>query len=258
MDPDRIHVFHVADRDRSIVTVPDDLIFDLLIASDAFLHQDLMHRRKLQGILHDRCKFPGIICKTPSGAAKGKSRPKHDGIPDLSGSGQSFLYGGSCFRGQHRFSQFNAKLLEQFPVLCPFNRSTVRTQQLCSALFQDSLFLKLHGKVEPCLASYPRKDGIRTFKAYDPGQIFQCQRLHVDLIRNRGIRHDRCRIGVAQNDLISLFPKRQTRLCSCIVKFSRLSDDDGTGAYDQYFSDVCSLWHMIYAPSIMDIKRSNR
>ena len=45
VDADGVKVFHITNRDRRIVGVADDFVFDLLIALDALFHEDLMHRR---------------------------------------------------------------------------------------------------------------------------------------------------------------------------------------------------------------------
>lgn len=75
-------------------------------------------------------------------------------------------------------------------------------------------------------------------------QALLVQRLDVGDIRHLRIRHDRGRVGIHQHNLVSQLFQRLAGLGPRIVKFAGLAYDDGAGAYDQYFSDVCSLWHM--------------
>ena len=69
MDSDRIQVLHVADRERGVVCIAHDFVFDLFIALDAFFNQYLMDRGKLQGFFHYHFQFFRIVSKAASGAA---------------------------------------------------------------------------------------------------------------------------------------------------------------------------------------------
>ena len=116
------------------------------------------------------------------------------------------------------------KLLEQFTVLSALNADAWRTKQFNMAFLQNTFFLELHRKIKTGLTADAGDNGIRTFVTKDLSNIFQRQRLHINLVRNRRIRHDRCRIGIHENDLVTLFLKSKTRLCSRIVKLCRLTD----------------------------------
>ena len=58
-------------------------------------------------------------------------------------------------------------------------------------------------------------------------------RLNIGGIRELGVSHDRCRIGVHQNDPIALLPKRLTGLYSRVVEFTGLPNDNRARANHQ-------------------------
>ncbi|CAB0555919.1 hypothetical protein CIP107528_01329 [Corynebacterium diphtheriae] len=68
------------------------------------------------------------------------------------------------------------------------------------------------------------------------------------MISKLWIRHDCRRIRVDQSDTKSFFFKNSARLCSGIVKLTRLSDNDWTGTDNQDVFDVIALWHYFYLP----------
>ena len=77
-------------------------------------------------------------------------------------------------------------------------------------------------------------------------QTFHVKRLDVCDICCLRVSHDSCRIGIYQYNLISQFTKRFASLCSGIVKFACLSDNNRTGANNQYFMYVSSFRHIIF------------
>jgi putative ABC transport system permease protein len=63
---------------------------------------------------------------------------------------------------------------------------------------------ELHRQIQAGLAADARDDRVRALLAQDTRHILQRQRLHVHLVRDGGIRHDRGRVGVDENDLVAL------------------------------------------------------
>ena len=260
MDANRVDVFHAADGDGMVVAVAHDLELDLLIALDGLLDQHLVHGRELECVEADFNQFLFVVCKATAGTAEGKCRTQHHGITNTVGSFLGLFNGVGDLGGNNRLTNGLAQLLEQLSVLSSLNGFTAGTQQLHTALFQDTLLLQLHSQIQTGLSADAGNDGIRALVANDLGNVFQGQRLHVDLVGNHRIGHDRSRVGVAQHDLIALFPQRQACLGACIVKFGGLSNDDGTRADDQNFLNVRSLCHDKVPPasfSVSDVAVAN-
>ena len=114
---------------------------------------------------------------------------------------------------------------------------------------QNALLFQLHGKVQASLSADAGDDGIGTLKANNPGNILQRQRLHIDLIRDGGVGHDGCGIGIAQDYLVAFLFQRKACLRTGIVKFRCLTDYDRAGANNQNLMNICTFRHVWLPPS---------
>ena len=117
MNAHRVNVLHIAYRDDRVGVVPHDLVLDLFIAPDALFHQHLMDRRELQSVFHDFPQLGHVVGKAAAGAAQGEGRPQDHRITDLLRRLLSLRNGMGDLRGQHRFPDALAQLLELLPVL---------------------------------------------------------------------------------------------------------------------------------------------
>ena len=93
MNTDRIDIFHVADRDSSVIAVAHDFILDFLISLNTFLNEYLVNRRQLQGIFQKGKKSFFVLCKTASGASQGKCGAQYQRVTDLFCRTKPILYG---------------------------------------------------------------------------------------------------------------------------------------------------------------------
>ena len=208
-----------------------------------------MDGRQHQSVFHDLPEFFLVVGKSAASAAQSKGGAKHHGIADGFRRGNTFLHGIGDLRRKHRLAKALAKLLEQLPILRLLNGFAGRSKQLHVAFLQNALLFQLHGKIQSRLAADAGDDGIRSLKADDTGDIFQRQRLHVNLVRDGGVGHDGRGVAVAQNDLVALFFQGEAGLRAGIVKFRRLTNDDGAGANDQNFLQIGAFRHVTFPPS---------
>ena len=208
-----------------------------------------MHRGELEGVFHDGTQLLFIGSKAAARAAEGERRAQHHRVADGLRRCHALFHGMGDERGQHRLAQFLAQLLEKLAVLGALDGSAVRAQEFHLALAQHALTLQLHGEVEARLPADAGHDGVRALVAENFGQILQLQRLHVHLVGNGGVGHDGGGVGVDQHHLVALFLEGEACLRARVVKFRGLTDDDGAGADDEYFVDVCALRHGFPPPS---------
>ena len=80
----------------------------------------------------------------------------------------------------------------------------LRSQKLCVAFGKDAFLFQLHSQIEPGLSANPGQNSVRPLFAHYFGNVFESQRLHVDLVRNGRIGHDRCRVGIAEDNFVTL------------------------------------------------------
>jgi hypothetical protein len=83
----------------------------------------------------------------------------------------------------------------------------------------------------------------RPFFLDDVRHVGQVQGFHVSGIRHAGVGHDGGRVRVDQDDLIAQFSEGLAGLSPGIVKLTGLADDDGPGADNHDFADVCTSRH---------------
>ena len=238
-----VDVFHVADSDGGVVGVAHHLVLDLLVALDGLLHQHLMHGRDLQRVLDDLAQLVLIVGKAATGATQRECGANDHRIGDGVGRVDRLVHGGGDHAGQHRLAQLFAELLEQLAILSPLDGLGRRAQDFHLTLVQHALLGQLHGQRQSGLAAQSGHDGVGALIAQNLRHVLQRQRLHVHLVGDVRIRHDGGRVGVHENDLVSLLLQRQAGLRARVVKLRRLTDDDRAGANHQYFLYIRSLRH---------------
>ena len=194
-----------------------------------------MNRREGDSVFDQLHKFLLIIRKASAGSSKSKCRAQNHRISNFLRRPYCFIHGIRNHRRQYRLSQFFTKLFKLFPVFCPFNTFTAGSQKFRLTLFQNAFFFKLHCQIQPGLSPNPRHNGIRAFMADNLRHIFQRQRFHIYFICNCQIRHNGCRVGIAQHNLVALLFQSKTCLCTCIIKFCRLANHNRAGTDDKYF-----------------------
>ena len=251
VDAHGVDIFHAADGDGMVIGVAHDLELDLLVALDRLFNQHLMDRRQLEGVQADLYQLFFVVSEAAAGTAQGKGGTQDHGISDPQGCGLGFLDGVSNLGGDDRLADGLAQFLEQLPILSPLDGLAGGAQQLDPAFLQHALLLQLHCQVQAGLTADAGNNGVGALIADDLGDVFQSQGLHVDLIRNDGIRHDGSGVGVDQHHLIALFLQGQAGLGAGVVKLRSLTDDDRAGADDHNFLDVCSLCHDNVPPKIL-------
>ena len=245
----RVDVLHVADGDGRVVAVADHLVLDLLVALDALLDEHLVHGREEERIAHDLAELRLVVGEAAARAAQREGRAQHHRIADALRGREALLHRVGDLRGQHRLAERLAQLLEQLAVLGPLDAVERRAEDLHLALLQDALAGQLHGEVEARLAAEARHDGVRTLVADDLGHVFERQRLHVHLVGDVRVGHDRGRVGVHQHHFVTLLLERKARLRARIVEFGGLTDYDRARADDHHFPYVGSLRHFSSPPS---------
>ena len=249
VDAHGVDVLHITDGDGRVVGVADDLILDFLVTLDAFFHQDLMDGRQGQGVFQDFAAFLFVVGKAAAGAAQGKGGTQHHGVADFLGGFQALVHGIGDDGGQDRLAQLLAQLLEQFPVLGLADGVAGSTQHFHATLLENAHLFQFHGQVQTRLAADAGNQGVGPLHPDNAGGVLRRQGFHIDLVGNGGVGHDGGRVGVGQQNLIALLFQGKARLGAGVVELGGLSDDDGAGADDHDFANVCSLRHWACPPS---------
>ena len=241
-----VDILHTADGDSVICAVTHNLKLNLLISLNALFNKNLMHGRKLKCIDTNLNELVLVVCEAAACTTEGECRTKNYGIADTLGSRLCLIKIVCDFGGDSGLTDRLAKLLKELSVLCPLNRLGAGAEKLGAALLKNTLLLKLHSKVKTCLTADTGKDSVGTLETKNLRNIFKGEGLHIHLVRNGGVGHDGCRVGVNENYLVALLLKCKAGLCTCIVKLCRLTDYDRARADNHNPLNISSLCHIYF------------
>ena len=248
MDADGVEVLHIANGDRGVVSVANDLVLDLLISLDALFYQNLFYGRERKPVFEERDQFLLVVREAAARAAEGKCGTQNDGIADLR-CDRDPLFDVVCdVGGKDGFADALTELFEKVAIFRLLDGRALGAEKLRTAFRQYPFLLELHGDIEPCLSADAREDGVGTLVANDLGEVLQGQRLHIHFVRDGLVGHDGGGVGIHEHDLVAFLFERETRLRACVVEFRRLSDDDGTRTDHEDLMNIRSLRHSLTSP----------
>jgi hypothetical protein len=108
---------------------------------------------------------------------------------------------------------------------------------------QDAGLVQGHREIERGLAAERGQQRGGALLGDDFFQDLDRERLDVGDVGELRIGHDRGRVGVHEDDLVTLLLEGFARLGAGIVKFTGLADDNGTGADDEDGLKVSAFGH---------------
>ena len=191
VNADRVDIFHAADRDGVIVAVAHYLELYLLIALDALLDEHLMNGRECERIRSKLLKLRSILGKAAASTSESERGTQNYRVADALCRSSRLLDIIGYLGRDDRLAYRLAHLLEQFSVLCALDALAARTEQLNTAFAEDALLLELHCKVKTGLSADAGNYRVGALVTDYLCYIFKRKRLHVHLVRDGGIRHDR-------------------------------------------------------------------
>jgi len=115
--------------------------------------------------------------------------------------------------------------------------------ELHAVLLQDAELRDAHGRVETGLPAEGGQDGVGALLLDDLRHGLGGDGLHVGPVGRLGVRHDRGRVGVDQDDLVAFLLEGLAGLGARVVELAGLADDDGPRADDEDLFQVRPLRH---------------
>ena len=245
MHPHRVQIFDRADDDAVIRLVADDFHLHFFPADQRLLDQELLARTGFEAALADFDKFFLVVGNAAPRATQGKGRTNDDRKT------KRHLRLLRFFQrvGDHRAGGFQTGVghrgLEFLPVFRLVNRFFTGANQLDAEFFQNAVMRQFQCTIQRRLSAHRRQNGVRAFFLDDFFQHLAVDRLDIGHIGRIRVGHDRRRIGVDQNDLVTLLAQCLAGLRAGIVELARLADHDRAGADDENTFDVCTFWHFL-------------
>ncbi len=146
---------------------------------------------------------------------------------------------GACGIQTNRFHRF----IKTVAIFCFVDSIGCCTNHFDIKLFQHTFARQIQSAIQCGLPTHGRQQRIRSFLLDNFRHRAPFHRLDVSGISHGGIRHDRRRIRVDEDDAVALFAQRFAGLCAGVIKLASLTDDDGTRAQNQDGLDVGTLRH---------------
>ena len=124
-------------------------------------------------------------------------------------------------------SNFGHRSLELVAVFCCLDGLRPSADDFCAITLGDTLGDELHREVQRSLTPQSWKDCVRAFFGDDGLKNLDVKRFNVDSVCCCRVRHDGGGVRISQHHSVALLSEHPTGLCSRIVKFAGLADDDG-------------------------------
>ena len=231
---------------------------EFLPTDERLLDQDLGDRRKIEAAVRDFAQLVAIVSNASAHAAKTESRSNDEGErPDF--ISDAVCIGQRTRNPRPRKIETNAqhRFLEQLSIFAFRDCLRVCSDQLHAVPRERPIPIEFHRDVERGLPAHGWKKRVGFFALDDRFDYFRRDRLDVGAIGKLWIGHDRGRVRVDQDDLITFLAQCLARLHPGIIKFAALPDHDRTGANEQNFFELVIPRHL--APArISEISRTSR
>ncbi len=241
VDAHGVDVFNEADGDHIAFGVPDHFQLQFLPAQNGLFHQDLAHDTGLKPSGTNRLQLFSVIYQAAAFAAHGIRRTKDYRIPQFFSDRQGFLHGFGDVASGHFHADFRHGPFEFFPVLTSLDGIHLNADDFNAVFVQYPGFRQFGTQVQSGLTAQIWQQRIRPLLGDDLFDPLNIQRFDIGHISCLRVRHDGGRIGIHQHDLVSEIFQSLAGLGAGIVEFTGLTDDDGAGADDHYFMDICSF-----------------
>ena len=239
----RVEVLHGAHHHGVPGTVSHHLVLDLLESGDRLFDEALIDRGEFQALAHHAHQICLVIADPATGTAQGVGGTHDEWVAESSADLDGLHHRVDDVGGRDRLAEILHELLEEVTVLGLLDGRQVGAEKFDAELVEDPAFGEVTGHVETGLAAQGGHDGLGALPAQDLADELQGDRLDVDPVGDLTVGHDGGRVGVDEDDLVTLLTQGQAGLGSGVVELCGLTDDDRAGSDDEDAVDVGAAWH---------------
>ncbi len=256
MHADGVEVLHAADGDRVARAVAHHLELDLLPSGDVALHEDLGDGGEREPGARDDAQLPLVFGHAAARAAQRERRARDDGVADVRRGLHGLLHRGGDLRGDDGLAQLFHRVAEKPAVLGLVDGLGGGAEEPDPRLFQVTLPAELHRDGEPRLPAQRSEQAVRALLFDDALHRRGGERLQVDLVRKRRVRHDGGGVRIDEHHVEAGLLQHAAGLVAGVVELGGLADHDGPGADHEHFFDLPVQRHQSVPPFIRARKRS--
>ena len=239
----RVEVFDRANDDAVVFFVADNLHLVLFPADQGFVDQQLFGWRQVQTTGADLFELFTVVSNTATGAAHGEGRT-NDAREAQSLEDRIGLFHGVGDTGARAIQADGLHgLVETRTVFSFVDGVSVGADHFYAELLEHAFALQVQCAVQSCLAAHGWQQCIRTLFFDDLGNGLPLDRLDVRGVSHVRVGHDSGRVGVHQDDAVTLLAQGFAGLGAGVVEFTRLADNNRASAENQDAFYVCTFWH---------------
>ena len=205
MHANRVKVFHGANGNAVIVSVAQNFVFNFFPAGNTAFNQGLADKAVQKALAYNIVQFLVVVGNAAAGAAQSICRAYDKRITNFT---RKFL---SCVNGfnnrafRNRLVDFFHRFLKQLAVFRTFNAFNLGTQKFNIIFAQNTLFIKVNGKIQTNLPAKGCQQSIRAFAFNNAFQKFHINRFNINTVGNMHVRHNSSRVAVYQYNLKPFF-----------------------------------------------------
>ena len=246
MDSHWVEVFNRANDDAVIRVVAHNFHFVFFPTEEALFNEDLGGWGKIETARNDCFKFFLVVSDPTTGSTEGERRTndkRHH--PDLFRDLLRLLHRVRHSRDGEVKADLNHRVFETLTIFALIDGVSIGADHADPILIEGSGIEKLDGDVQRSLTSEGRQERIGPFFDDDSLNRLRSDRLDIGPLRKLRVGHNRCRIGIHENDLVTFLAQRLASLGPGVIKLTTLSNDDGAGSDHEDFFDASVLRHRV-------------
>ena len=239
----RIEVLDRADDHDIVIHVAHHLHLVLFPADDRLFDQHLGDRRLVEPAADQRIEFLAVVSDGRTAAAQ-RETGSYDARQANHGEHLAGIL--DVMHGRpatHLEPNLLHGPLELLALLGLGDHVRAGPDHFDVVLRQHAVASQVHGQIESRLAAERRQERIGAFPLDDLLDNLPRERLDVRPVGGGRVGHDRRRVRIDQDDFVTFLAQGLAGLRARIVELASLSDDDGTRADEQDFSDVGTAGH---------------
>ena len=188
---DGVKVFHRADGDDVSGAVAHRLKLDFFPSEDVLLDEDLRDGRRVKTAARHFAQLVLGVRDAAARAAQCERRANNDGIPDACGDHEGRVEIFRDVRRDARLADGFHRVLEELTVLGFVDGFGVCADEPHAVRGKEALLVELHADRQTRLAAETGEQAVRFFLFNDALHRLGGERLEVDFVRERVVRHDR-------------------------------------------------------------------
>ena len=205
MHTQRINILNKAYCNHVVVFITDNLQLQFFPAENGLFNKDLTYKAGLKTSGTNGLQFFLIVNQTAAGATHCVSRTKNHRIIQLIRNVKGFLHTIGNLTSRHLNTKLIHGMLKFNTVFTTLNGIHLYTDNLHIIFVQNTGLVQLRTQIKTGLSAKIRQKGIRTFLRNNLFKTFHIQRLNIRYIRCLRVRHNRCRVGIDQYNLVTQF-----------------------------------------------------